>query len=730
MKIKYFYIVLLLVILSISNLNGQFQRCSTKELEDRIITNDPSYITRRNLNESNLQAFIHSPLFSSYVNSRSSIIGPIIQVPVVIHLIGNDIISDISFAKVQEQIQILNNDYRKISGTLGDGNGVDTQIEFQLACEDPFGNPTDGIDEVEGTFPTYDNTDADNASLKSLSYWPNTQYLNIWVCKVTAGLLAWGTFPSMYLGTPNEYQDGVVIGVNYFGNTTDPNYGNGRTLTHEVGHWLDLYHTWGDVADCTGTDFCDDTPICSDKYFSSFATGCIHPNQCTDENTAVGSTDVRQIENYMDYSDDLCMNIFTQDQKNRMHATIYNYRNSLSLISLCPTCNDGIKNQGETGIDCGGPNCPPCASGGSVDNSCPTIYFTINGNPTTDIVNICQPNIILAPYNPAGCSGLARWRFRVEQITGLCSGISTWQNAQRVYEGWFLNYCYVQWFSLFISIQECDGDKNLIGSESSMWFNIYDNDISSMEEAITFRSFNVNDHLPPGFYFQGGKYYKIKIASYDNGDVFTGNWIEHNGYVKIYTDNLLIQNNGNVDHDQFANNIIFEDSFVPTGTNIKVDAKTLIDLLPNSDFLSGHYYIEDFDCTDLDQFHAPISNNNSGGSQNPNSNSSYINTTQMTNEQKAAPTKNKTESTTINIYPNPATNEINIDFETNKKQNVSVNLFTINSTLVKSLVNNNSFEKGLNTIKINTTDVSNGVYYIQMSLTDETITKKIIILKD
>lgn len=736
MQLRYFKLTALLffVVFITSFLNAQeLIRCSTNELEDNIILSDPSYLIRRDQIEINIQKFLQSQYFESYKNTQRSTNSAVIKIPVVIHLIGNNIISQVSIFKVQQQLQVLNNDFRKILGTNGDGNGVDTEIEFCLASLDPNGNATNGIVTVSGSYGSYGNNTTDNTNLKSLSHWPASSYLNVWICNVNVGLLAWGTFPSMYLNTLNEYQDGVVCGVNYFGITTHTKYGSGRTLSHEVGHWLDLRHTWGDKVDCSGSDGVYDTPFCNDKYFSTYSSGCQHPQQCTNENDADGLTDIRQIENYMDYSDDLCMSIFTSGQKDRMLATLYSPRSSLFYAE------GGCKNDTEEASGTGFGSCDGSGAVNSIFNpnpECATVQFKINGKSTNDIINVCNKDITITPFRyNSSCSSNAKWLFRTNYTKKLCSNtLNMSQAGSKEYSGVFNNKCTCWWVQLFIGIQECDENKNLIGSESNQWFYIFDSDQSLLNEPTSFKSFNLNNYLPSGFQMQEGKYYKIKVASYDKGDV-SQPWCEHNGYLRIYADDLLIQNK-TITHDQFANNITIENSIVPALTHIKVVAKTKIEILPNTTLKSGRYYIANFDCNSLDQFKSMASNsNNSVNTQSlrehilnnsyfsPNGNYTANDSSNIVNDKKL---ENKSER--ITVYPNPATNEINIEFEIESNQFVTATLYDVNSYLVSRITSSKIFAKGLNRIKFNSSEIANGVYFIKLVIDDETITQKIVIL--
>lgn len=279
----------------------------------------------------------------------------VIKIPVVVHVIHNGdavgVNENIADGQVLSQITVFNQDFRRMSGTPGFGSGVDTTIEFCLAKVDPNGNPTTGIDRVNRGIATY-NTMAAIQTAKTATIWDPTKYLNMWTFAFGGGMsttLGYAQFPSGSglegmgtdpciddLGGGNATTDGVVCNYTTWGSRTifpagtyaGTQYDKGRTMTHEVGHMLGLRHTWGD-GDCTVDDFCADTPNCDSDYYAGAGTGgCNAPVQC-------GNT--RQIENYMDYSDDGCMNMFTQDQKDRMLAVLMNSprRDDLLVSTVC-----------------------------------------------------------------------------------------------------------------------------------------------------------------------------------------------------------------------------------------------------------------------------------------------------------------------------------------------------------------------------------------------------------
>ncbi len=285
--------------------------------------------------------------------ASSSVSSPtiVISIPVVVHVIhdgdavgdGNENISD---AQVISQITVMNQDYRKLTGTPGDGAGVDVEVEFCLAQVDPNGNPTNGIDRVNLGQASWSTADVDG-TVKPQTIWDPEQYMNMWSVRFTdASLLGYATFPSASTldGIPAANEgtattDGVVAVFSTFGDISQDDgsfvlnapYDKGRTMTHEVGHFLGLRHTWGD-GDCTVDDYCADTPRSSGSNF-----GCPTVNTCDDTDYGAATDPNDQVENYMDYTDDSCMNIFTQNQKDRILTVMANSprRVNLATSTVC-----------------------------------------------------------------------------------------------------------------------------------------------------------------------------------------------------------------------------------------------------------------------------------------------------------------------------------------------------------------------------------------------------------
>lgn len=259
-----------------------------------------------------------------------SVIQPALyRIPVVVHILfppdslyGRG--GHLTLEQVRSNIDVLNEDFRRILGSRGYNQhpvGSDARIEFCLATRDPSGAPSQGIVYVPYSGSAAHSMGNDRA-MKDASRWPTDRYLNIWVVQNISGALGYSFLAEWMDGNPERsFVDGVVVSARYMGSRDkqagqafwlDDTYELGRTLTHEVGHYLNLWHIWGDANDCSGDDYVDDTPPCSGSFF-----GCppnpSRPVQCGFP---------RQTENYMDYTDDPCMSVFSVGQSTRMHNAL------------------------------------------------------------------------------------------------------------------------------------------------------------------------------------------------------------------------------------------------------------------------------------------------------------------------------------------------------------------------------------------------------------------------
>ena len=256
--------------------------------------------------------------------------------PVVFHIIyqQENNIWNISNAQVLSQLQVLNEDFLRQNADTTNTPlafrpaAVNTGISFCLAQRDPQGNPTSGIIRHQFANTTSWSTNAFNSTVKPATIWDPTRYLNVWIANLSGGVLGYAQFPTGsglpgLSGGTNANTDGVVLLYSSVGrppaNPFSGVYNRGRTATHEVGHYLGLRHIWGDGG-CNVDDFCNDTPLSDASNFG-----------CPVTHVSCGTVDM--VQNYMDYTDDACMNIFTADQTARMITVLQNSPRRASLLT-------------------------------------------------------------------------------------------------------------------------------------------------------------------------------------------------------------------------------------------------------------------------------------------------------------------------------------------------------------------------------------------------------------
>jgi len=337
----------------------QTERCGTMDYHQYLLKVDPAYEKNRLEVEKFTQEFI-----KNYHEGGEILRTGVVQIPVVVHVVYKNETENITNAQINSQIDVLNRDFSLTNTDFGSINGAgayhmraaDTRIQFRLAVRDPGCNVTTGITRtptnISGFFPPlrYDASGRpiDPEPIKFTSMgghdaWPRDRYLNIWVCDLKGrndngteneNPLGYAQFP----GGPAD-RDGVVIDYTCMGTTGTAGTGGhaafnlGRTATHEIGHWLNLLHIWGDDFDprdpsnprgCNQSDNIVDTPNQRGP-----TTSCPGSFPTTVEACSDTGTNGPMYMNYMDYTDDRCMYMFTIGQVSRITATINGSRSSL-----------------------------------------------------------------------------------------------------------------------------------------------------------------------------------------------------------------------------------------------------------------------------------------------------------------------------------------------------------------------------------------------------------------
>ncbi|MDQ3192824.1 MAG: M43 family zinc metalloprotease, partial [Bacteroidota bacterium] len=248
-----------------------------------------------------------------FVEQKTNGRGDVYIVPIVFHIIHDYGLENISDDQVRDAVRIINEDFRKLNADTSDivaafkAIAGDSEIEFRLAQKDPFGNCTNGIIRVASK-ETYKG---ETPSTSNVSRWPRANYLNVWVVKqISSGAAGYTNYPSVFHNSPSI--DGIMILNSYVGSIGTGDYTSSRALTHEIGHWINLAHTWGNSNNpeipnnCNGDDGVTDTP------------NTIGWTSCNLAGNTCSSLD--NVQNYMDYS--YCDRMFTQGQSTRMRAAL------------------------------------------------------------------------------------------------------------------------------------------------------------------------------------------------------------------------------------------------------------------------------------------------------------------------------------------------------------------------------------------------------------------------
>lgn len=331
------------------------ERCGFDALHRQQLQENQDYVKSIEAFEQNLRMNYHS--FTLKANGSY-------KIPVVVHVMdAKNSLTQITDAQIYSAIQNLNEAYRKVTGTHGDGNGVDVTIEFALAVRDPQGNCTNGITRRDMTSNakyiaagTTSNTDGiSDATLKTLDVWNQTKYYNIWlVSEIDNNNGASGTQGYAYFASSHgNANDGAVILVNAFKNKND------HTLVHELGHALNLYHTFeGDVdgKSCPANSNCnsDGDKVCDTPPHIRSKSNCIVGTNSCDAGTSTENF----IHNYMDYSSSACANMFTNGQKTRMLAALTVTRKSFleenGNLSLVPPATPTLDFAASNTLVCSG----------------------------------------------------------------------------------------------------------------------------------------------------------------------------------------------------------------------------------------------------------------------------------------------------------------------------------------------------------------------------------------
>jgi hypothetical protein len=301
-------LLFILLFLGFLEINAQHD-CGTHEIYLEMMENDPVF--RKKQEQSKKRSI-----------SRS-MVQNLVTIPVVVHVVYNIEEENLSDEQIYSQIDVLNEDFQYIipDSLMWSEVAGNPEMEFCLATRDKYGNSTCGITRTYTDSTVFRiQTSVKDESTGGISGWPATDYLNIFICDI-ANVRGYATFPDA-----EDSIDGVVLDYLSVGRGeefifSDPRFNLGRTGTHEVGHWLRLSHIWGD-GNCDIDDGISDTPSAPGPN-----------NGCAVGSPACSEDSLMMVQNYMDYSDDSCMYLFTLGQVNLMRKAFDSLGSRVSILS-------------------------------------------------------------------------------------------------------------------------------------------------------------------------------------------------------------------------------------------------------------------------------------------------------------------------------------------------------------------------------------------------------------
>ena len=295
------------------------RQCGTPENTKYLLENTKGMQEKMTEIENKILSFKNGSVLQTRTSSKFTI-------PIVVHVVYNNELTNVSDVQILSQIDALNLDYNKKSIEINKTPSIfissvaDCSIQFKLAERDENGKKTNGIIRHASTRNEWGARDDVKTPAKGgFAPWNADKYLNLYVCSIGNGILGYAASP----GTPKEL-DGVVVDFSAFGTigTASKPFDLGRTATHEIGHWLGLIHIWGD-SEC-GNDLVSDTPVQKGAHYGNI-NGITYSN-CN------GNVEANMSMNFMDYVNDAYMWMFSEGQKNRMWAVLSD-NNARGLIT-------------------------------------------------------------------------------------------------------------------------------------------------------------------------------------------------------------------------------------------------------------------------------------------------------------------------------------------------------------------------------------------------------------
>lgn len=624
-------------------------------------------------------------------------------IPVVFHIIHNNGSENISDAQVQSAIDVMNADYSAQND--GVNNVVSTfqarvanvNFEFRLARKDPNGNCTNGIIRTVN-----EATNDGGENLKTISpTWGRNKYLNVWVCRgMDGGAAGYSFLPGNLNGPNGALIDGIVILDSYLGNIGTSNDYKSHSLTHEVGHWANLPHTWGSSnqpgspENCYEDDGLVDTP------------NTIGWTTCNLSGESCGSLD--NVENFMDYS--YCSKMFTTDQKNRMRATMsssISQRNQLSssanlaatgvlgteevckanfvAIGEMVICSDqeiqfqDLSYNGVTNWEWSFPGGTPSTS----TSASPTVLYDTPGSYSVTLVaananssaSITKTNFV--SIIPSGENAMP-YMEGFESFTNFESNTKNWKvinpEATGTSVGWEINnqVAYSGGKSAYVKgHSNTYGDVEILHSPTYDLTGMSQNAVMRFKYAHAMRSSNSQDKLKVFISRNCGENWNQRI-SLEGNELATVSGSKSGEFIPSSTSEWSEIEVGNIIPMFFTEDFRFKFEFTSkSGNNIYIDNINIYD--PATVGLDNHEILN------------------------------YI-----------------------EVFPNPAANSLTLNYNLKSSGKVKVDLLDISGRLVESAFEGNK-PAGAHTQKMQVNNLAPGIYFVRLSVNGEQVTRKLVV---
>lgn len=650
--------------------------------------------------------------FQSFKTSQT-LSDQIVYIPVVFHVVYSlsNPAGNISAAQITDGLITLNNSFANQSNYV---NGVNCKFQFCLAKVDYNNNVSSGITRHVSPKDVFYITEAiDESDLKSYGNWPGDKYLNIWIANIkgidksgavpdTIKVKGYSSFP--WELSSNFFNDGVVISPYRVGSTglaagqIDPSFG--KTLPHEVAHWLGLHHTFHGGclnANCsTQGDFvCDTDPVNGTAWDNLDDPGVTCSGRLACDGSVIPS------DNYMDYNDEICQNLFTAGQKDRMRFMCSNYRNYFWINS--------INNPQVFPIECTSPGTYTTSGGANTSTLCtnsqlPSQLLYVNGDINTNMTLCNGTPVIINRVHGSNCTLIPK-----NYVSVPCN--------QDPYCGWLgqligLCDCAVQKVQFWLSIgYNCDGNFNC-QNETGSWFTF--TNFSDVPDQIDIASMLNFQFMPNNRYRVklAGTYYNLATSTYigwNEGQKFIS-FVPVDLYETGTTDPVLVS----------TNSITFENALIPNGYS-DYNTTNLIKLLPNTTVSMGcnsRFYLSPHNCNS----NVYRLNNPHNDTTIKDNNKDYIVThyPQQTEEVLSNTFKSQSitlQKTSLSIIPNPSSNGMFLIKEKGVKK---IDIYNNLQVLVGTYTNTN---------EIDLSNQATGIYYAQITTNDGTFYEKLIYAK-